>query len=49
MVGVEGVWRFVLELCEGLREAFEHGDVDSASYVIPGDVHAEVPLAIPIM
>jgi hypothetical protein len=43
------VWRFVLELCESLRDVFEHGDVDSAFRLIPVNVHAEVPLAIPIM
>ncbi len=40
-------WSFVLELCDGLRDIFDHGDVDSSSCVIPVNVHAKVLLAIP--
>ena len=43
------MWRFVLESHEGLRDVFKHGDVDSASHVVPVDVHAKVPVAVPIV
>jgi hypothetical protein len=43
------VWRFVFESREGLRDVFKHGDVDSASYVVPVDVQVEVLLAVLIV
>ena len=42
-------WRFVLEMCEGPRDIFKHGDMGSASRVILVDVHTKVPLAVPIV
>ncbi len=36
-------------MCERFGDIVEHGDVDSSSHVIPVDVHAEIPLTIPIV
>jgi hypothetical protein len=37
----------VLELCEGFGDVFKY--MDRPSCVIPVDVHAKVPLTVPIM
>ncbi len=39
----------MLKMCEHFGDIFEHGDMDSSSCVIPVDVHAEIPLTIPIV
>ncbi len=43
------VWRCMLKTCECFGDIVEHGDVDSSSRVIPVDVHAKIPLTVPIM
>ncbi len=42
-------WRCMLKTCECFGDIVEHGDVDSSSHVIPVDVHAKIPLTVPIM
>ncbi len=42
-------WRCTLKTCECFGDILEHGDVDSSSRVIPVDVHAKIPLTVPIM
>ncbi len=38
-----------MKTCEPIGDIVKQGDVDSSSCVIPVDVHAEIPLTIPIM
>ncbi len=38
-----------MKTCERFGDIVEHGDVDSSSRVIPVDVHAKIPLTIPIV
>jgi hypothetical protein len=42
-------WRCMLKTCERFGDIVEHGDMDSLSRVIPVDVHAKIPLTVPIM
>ncbi len=42
-------WRCMLKTCERFGDIVEHGDVDGSSRVIPVDVHAKIPLTIPIV
>ncbi len=39
----------MLKTLEHFGDIVEHGDMDSSSRVIPVDVHAKIPLTIPIM
>ena len=39
----------MLKTCECFGDIVEHGDMDSSSRVIPVDVHAKIPLTIPIV
>ncbi len=42
-------WRCMLKTCERFGDIYKHGDVDSLSRVIPVDVHAKIPLTVPIV
>jgi hypothetical protein len=42
-------WRCMLKTCERFGDIVEHEDVDSPSHVIPVNVHAKIPLTIPIV
>jgi hypothetical protein len=46
---LRNVWRCMLKMCERFGDINKHGDVDSLSRVIPVDVHAKIPLSIPIV
>jgi hypothetical protein len=41
--------RCMLKTCEHFGDIVKHGDVDSSSRVIPVDVHAKIPLTVPIV
>jgi hypothetical protein len=42
-------WSCMLKTCERFGDIVKHGDVDSLSCVILVDVHAEIPLTVPIV